>query len=184
MNSFYILLLSFLYVLISPISISELSNESIMYVKIGEKMFLLNLYDNPINKELISLLPLKSVPIEKNNMKYFSLGSEIEEEDSLNVQNLVIKADIGDILLYKRKEIIIVNKKIDFDNINGEYIKLGKTSFTNELYETIKYNKPVYFWNSFNYQNYNEKIKPHEYYTSIMNYLTWKIVTIICFLFL
>ena len=117
-------------------------------------------------------------------MKYFSLSSEIEEEDSFNEPNLVIEADVGDVLLYKRKEIIVVNKKIKFDNLNGEYIKLGKTAFTNELYDTIKYNKTVYFWNSFNYQNYNEKIKPHEYYMSIMNFLTWKIATIICFLFL
>ena len=184
MNSFYILLFSYLYQIISSISINNLSNEGTIYIKIGEKMFLLNLYDNPISKELISLLPLKSVPLEKNKMKYFSLGLEIEEEDSLVEQNLIIQANIGDIFLYQKKEIIIVNRKINFDNVNGEYIKLGYTEFTNELYDVIKYNKPVYFWNSFNYQNYNEKIKPHEYYMSIMNFLTWKIVTIICFLFL
>ena len=74
-----------------------------MYIKIGEKMFSLNIYDNPISKELISLLPIKSVPVDKNNMKYFSLGLEIEEEDSLDEKYLIIKADAGDVLLYKRK---------------------------------------------------------------------------------
>ena len=184
MNSFYILLFSYLYTLISSISIDNIPTEGIMYIKIGEKMFSLNIYDNPISKELISLLPIKSVPVDKNNMKYFSLGLEIEEEDSLDEKDLIIKADAGDVLLYKKKEIIIVNRKINFDNYNGEYIKLGYTKFTNELHDTLKYNKPVYLWNSFNYQNYNEKIKPHEYYMSIMNFLTWKIVTIFCFLFL
>ena len=33
-------------------------------------------------------------------------------------------------------------------------------------------------------KNYNEKIKPHEYYSIMMYFLTWKILTVICFLFL
>ena len=109
---------------------------------------------------------------------------EIEEDSSMLNQDPVIKADVGDIFLYQRKELIIINRKTEFENFNGEYIKLGKTEYTNELYDSIKHNKPVYLWNSFNYANYNEKIKPHEYYMSIMNFLTWKILTVICFLFL
>ena len=147
-------------------------------------MFLINLFDNPIRKEIISLMPLKSIPVEKNNFKYLPLSLEIEEDSSMLNQDPVIKADVGDIFLYQRKELIIINRKTEFENFNGEYIKLGKTEYTNELYDSIKHNKPVYLWNSFNYANYNEKIKPHEYYMSIMNFLTWKILTVICFLFL
>ena len=67
---------------------------------------------------------------------------------------------------------------------NNEYIKLGKTEFTDELYNAIKFNKPVYLWNSFDYINYNENIKPHEHYINIMNFITYKIVTVICYLYL
>ncbi len=183
MNSFYISL--FLCLLSSICSIDNSLSEGIMYIRLGEEMFLINLYDTQIRKEIISLMPLKSIPIDKNNFKYLPLSLEIEEENLLYNQDSIMRADVGDILLFQRKEIIIINRKTDFDNNNGEYIKLGKTEFANELYNSMKYNnKPVYLWNSFNYANYNEKIKPHEYYMSIMNFLTWKILTVICFLFL
>ena len=185
MNSFFISLFIYICCLSSIISIDKTLSESIMYIRFGEEMFLINLYDNPIRKEIISLMPLKSNPIEKNNLKYLPLSLEIEEEYSLYNQDPIVEADVGDIFLFQRKEIIIINKKTNFDNTNGEYIKLGKTDFVNELYDSMKFNnKPVYLWNSYNYADYNEKIKPHEYYMSIMNFLTWKILTVICFLFL
>jgi len=121
-----------------------------MYIRLGEEMFLINLFDNPIRKEIISLMPLKSIPVEKNNFKYLPLSLEIEEDSSILNQDPVIKADVGDIFLYQRKELIIINRKTEFENFNGEYIKLGKTEYTNELYDSIKHNKPVYLWNSFN----------------------------------
>ena len=166
-------------------SINNSLSENVMYIRLGEEIFLINLYDNPIRKEIISLMPLKSIPVEKNNFKYLPLSLVIEEDNSMYNKDFIIQADVGDIFLYQRKEIIIINRKTSFENYNGEYIKIGKTEYTNELYDSMKYNnKPVYLWNSYNYANYNEKIKPHEYYMSIMNFLTWKILTVICFLFL
>ena len=184
MNSFFISLFIYLCSFPSISSVDNSLSENVMYIRLGEEMFLINLFDNPIRKEIISLMPLKSIPVEKNNFKYLPLSLEIEEDSSMLNQDPVIKADVGDIFLYQRKELIIINRKTEFENFNGEYIKLGKTEYTNELYDSIKHNKPVYLWNSFNYANYNEKIKPHEYYMSIMNFLTWKILTVICFLFL
>ena len=184
MNSFFISLFLYLCSLYSIASIDNSLSESVMYIRLGEEMFLINLYDNPIRKEIISLMPLKSIPVEKDSFKYLPLSLEIEEDNSLLNQDLVIKAEVGDIFLFQRKELMIINKKTEFDNINGDYIKLGKTEYTNELYDLMNHNKPVYLWNSYNYANYNEKIKPHEYYMSIMNFITYKILTVICFLFL
>ena len=184
MNTLYISFFLYLSIISSIISLDNQSSENVMYIRSGEKIFSINLYETPIKKEIISLMPLKSIPVEKNNFKYLPLSLEIEEDSSMLNQDPVIKADVGDIFLYQRKELIIINRKTEFENFNGEYIKLGKTEYTNELYDSIKHNKPVYLWNSFNYANYNEKIKPHEYYMSIMNFLTWKILTVICFLFL
>ena len=184
MKSFYFLIFSYFYISISSLSLeSNEINESDLYIRIGEKIFLSILYESPIRKELISLLPLKSNPIEKNNYKCLPLSLEIEEESTNSEINYPIQAINGDIILYKRKELILINNKTSFDNLNGEYIKIGHTEYINELYNLIKNNKPVYLWNSLNYVNYNEKIKPHEHYISIMYFLTWKILTIICFLF-
>ena len=185
MNTFYISFFLYLSIISSIISLDNQSSENVMYIRSGEKIFSINLYETPIKKEIISLMPLKSIPVEKNKFKYLPLSLEIEKDNSMMSQDdEVIQADIGDVFLFKRKEIIIVNKKTEFENFNGEYIKLGKTEFTNELYDIMKYNKTVYLWNSYNYANYNEKIKPNEHYMSIMNFLTWKILTVICFLFL
>ena len=46
-----------------------------------KNIFLTHLYENPIRKELISLLPLKSIPIEKNDYKCLPLSLEIEEDN-------------------------------------------------------------------------------------------------------
>ena len=81
MNSFYISL--FLCLLSSICSIDNSLSEGIMYIRLGEEMFLINLYDTPIRKEIISLMPLKSIPIDKNNFKYLPLSLEIEEENLL-----------------------------------------------------------------------------------------------------
>jgi len=185
MNSFNISFFLYLCVLSLVYSKENSLTENTMYIRLGEKIFSINLYENPIKKEILSLMPLKSIPVDKNNFKYLPLSLEIEKDNSMMSQDdEVIQADIGDVFLFRRKEIIIVNKKTEFENFNGEYIKLGKTEFTNELYDIMKYNKTVYLWNSYNYANYNEKIKPNEHYMSIMNFLTWKILTVICFLFL
>ena len=188
MNSFYFLI--FLGLCSSSLSISENpSSESILYIRLGEEMFSVNLYDSPIRRELISLLPLQSNPINKKEFIHFPLTLEIEEDIEIEIENSavggnsVIELEKGDVVLFQKKELIVINKKIILDN-NNEYIKLGKTEFTDELYNAIKFNKPVYLWNSFDYINYNENIKPHEHYINIMNFITYKIVTVICYLYL
>ena len=68
MKFFSLLIFSYFYVLISSLSLEANEiNESVLYIRIGENIFLTHLYENPIRKELISLLPLKSIPIEKND---------------------------------------------------------------------------------------------------------------------
>ena len=184
MSSVQFLVFFYLYVLAISKEKSNQINTNVLYIRIGENIFSANLYENPIKEELISLLPLRSNPIEKNGLKYLPLSLEIEEDNIMKESNNLMVAEAGDILLYKKREIIIVNKKIDIENLEGEYIKIGHTDKVNELYDLIIHNKPVYLWNSFNYINYNEKIKPNEHYMSIMNFITWKIVMIICFFFL
>ena len=184
MNSIFISIFLYLCSLTFIVSIDNSLNETAVHIRLGEEIFSITLNENPLGIELVYLLPLKSIPTEKNKFIYLPLSLEVENENTFwSEQNSEIEADGGDIVIFQRKELIIVNRKITFDNTNGEYIKIGKTESTNELYDKIKFNKPVYLWNSFNYKNYNENIKPHEHYTLIMYYITLKIVTVMCFLF-
>ena len=67
MNSFYISFFLYLCVLSLVYSKENSSSDNTMYIRLGEKIFSINLYENPIKKEIISLMPLKSIPVEKNN---------------------------------------------------------------------------------------------------------------------
>ena len=190
MNSFFILIFLYLCYLSQSNTNDNPFNESILYIRLGEEMFSVNLYDSPIRRELISILPLRVNPLKKNEFIYLMLRSEIriEKEFEANGQNSIIEAEKGDIILYKKKELIIINQNIILDNNNNEYIKLGKTENTEDLYNSINFNnfnkQSIYLWNSFNYENFKENIKPHEHYNNVMNYITYKIVTLICYLYL
>ena len=184
MSSIQYLILFYLYMLAISKEKENQIDTNILYIRIGENFFSVNLYDNPIKEDLLRLLPIKSNPIEKDGLKYLPLSLELEEGMIMKEPNNIMRVEAGDVLLYKKKEIIIINKEIDIENLEGEYIKIGHTDNVNELYELIIHNKPIYLWNSFNYVNYNEKIKPNEHYDIIMYFITCKIVILMCFFFL
>ena len=53
--------------------------------------------------------------------------------------------------------------------------------------EILKYaekNSSIFLWNTLNYVNQKEKVRPYGYYNSLMNYFTWKVFTFFCFLLL
>ena len=60
MNSLYIIIFLILYYTILTISVEHSLEEDKIYILIGEEIFLVNLNENLITKELISLLPLKA----------------------------------------------------------------------------------------------------------------------------
>ena len=119
MHFFCFLIFSYLYALSTVYSIDNNPKDNNLFILIGEKIFLANLYDNPIRNELLSILPIKSVPYEKNNFRYFPLSTEIEEENMNNEASDIIQAYSGDILLYQRKELIIMNTKKFIENKKG-----------------------------------------------------------------
>ena len=86
-------------------------------------MFSVKLYDNHIRGELISLLPLRVNPLKENEFISLLLPLEIrmEKEFSTVGHNSLIEAEKGDIVLFKRKELIIIDKEIILDNNNNEY---------------------------------------------------------------
>ena len=95
-----------------------------------------------------------------------------------------IQAQKGDLILFKGKEIILLNEDTILINEKGEYLKIGHTKDVDNLFSSICKNKRILLWNTLNYENNLGKVKPYGYYTIIMNYLTWKIFTFFCFLLL
>ena len=184
MSSIQFLILFYLYMLVISIEKENQINTNILYIRIIDNFFSINLYESPIKEELLRLLPIKSNPIEKDGLKYLPLSFELEEDMIIKEANNLMMVEAGDVLLYKKKEIIIINKKMNIENLEGEYIQIGKAENINELYDLLIHNKSVYLWNSFDYINYNEKIKPNEHYNIMMYFITWKIVTLMCFFFL
>ena len=175
----------------SSISVKNSLDSDKMYIFFEEKIFKINLIESDITNELISILPLKTKLIEDdinlNNHKYsIPLLEDIEVSNLIIEQeyNKNIKVTKGDIILYKRRHLILFDEEESFFDENNDYIKIGKMDNVDEFLSTIKNESKIFLWNTLNYQNQKEKVKPNVYYTSIMNYLTWKIFTVFCFIFL
>ena len=98
-------------------------------------------------------------------------------------ENTKIKANKGDLFLFKGKELILLNEEIDIIDENGDYLKLGNKKDVDHLFNSISKNKSILLWNTLNYEDNLEKVNPYAY-NSIMNFFTWKIFTFFCFLLL
>ena len=167
------------------------SDKMYIFLEEKEKTFEINLIENDITNELISILPLKTKLVEDalkiNNHKYnIPLREDIEVSNFILDQdkNKYIKVTKGDLVLYKKRELILFDENDYFLDENKEYIRIGKLNDVNEFLNFIQKDKKIFLWNALNYQNQKEKVKPNVYYTSILYYLTWKILTLFCFIFL
>ena len=155
---------------LSSLSIEEILDSDKMYIYIGEKIFLINLLENEITKELISILPLKTKLIEENpQTSHMKLSIKIETSNYVSMEEELIKGKKGDIFLFQGKEIILLNEPKNFLNENGNYIKIGFLAETENLLDSMKNNKSIFLWNTLNYENHKGKVKPYGYYTNIMN---------------
>jgi len=183
MNSYlYILFFSLFYFTDSKTFNKILDNDK-MYILIGEKVFLVNLLENAMTQELISVLPLKTRLLEDNSItKKFELTTMIETTNLVNEQDKIIQVKKGDLMLFKGKELVLFNEILKINNYEGDYIKIGSIKQVEELNSSIKDKKRILLWNSLNYENHEGKIKPYGFYTSLMNYFTWKLFTFVCFL--
>ena len=180
-----IFILSNIFFVLSSLSIAEILDSDKMYIYIGEKIFLINLLENEITKELISILPLKTKLVEENaHASHMKLSIKIEASNYVSMGEELIKGKKGDIFLFQGNEIILLNEPKNFPNENGNYIKIGFLAETENLLDSMKNNKSIFLWNTLNYENHKGKVKPYGYYTNIMNYFTWKVFTFFCFLLL
>ena len=154
-----------------------------IYISISNNIFLMNLVQNSITEELISILPLKTKLIGENSFQAsISLTTELEIPNVLG--NSAIEGNKGDVILFKGKELIILKENYIISNGNNDYTKIGYIEDVEKLLNLIEKKKKFILWNSLNYENNSRKVKPYGYYTSLMNFLTWKIFTFICFILL
>ena len=182
MNCYIFILLSILFYTVSPLSLETLLKEDIMFIGIEEESFPINLIENPVTRELISILPLKIRQIQNDSKTIkMPLKAYLETIDLVSSLNSTDKANKGDVFIYKGKEIIISNEYTTLNGDKEEYIKIGTCKNTEDLLKKITKNKSIFLWNTLNYENNKGKVKPYGKYNSIMNYFTWKIFTFFCF---
>ena len=182
MNSNIFLLLNILFYSVSAVSLENLLKEDIMLIRIEEESFPINLFESPISKELISILPLKIRQIQNNSATIkLPLKANLETIDLITSTNSTNIANKGDVFIYKGKDIIISNEYTNLTGDKEEYIKIGTCKNTEDLFKKITKTKSIFLWNTLNYENHKGKVKPYGKYNSIMNYFTWKIFTFFCF---
>lgn len=156
-----------------------------LYIFIGEKSFPVNLIKNSVTLELISILPMKVRLLNEDiSSKKLSLSIHIDTSNEISYRNSDISTKKGDIILFQGRELILLNEEKNFKNDNGDYLKIGHIQDMDNLFNSITKNKRIVLLNSLNYETNLGKVKPYGYYTSLMNYLSWKIFTFFCFLFL
>lgn len=176
------MLLNILIYTVSAITFRKSIKENSMYILIGEETFSLNLIENQITEELISILPLKTKSIKKDSAKIkMPLNLKIDT-NIFETENSPIKGKKGDIILFKGEEIIILNESIDLKNESGDFIKIGICENIEMLFNKIGNNKTILLWNTWDYENNKGKVGTFGKYNSIMNYFTWKIFTFFCFI--
>ena len=185
MNTSKTLLLLALFCAVPAISIKSKIENDKLYILIGEEIFLVNLIENSVTEELISILPMKiKLQTENISSKNLSLTIQIDTSNLIASTTSQIHAQKGDLILFKGKEIILLNEDTILSNDNRDYLKIGHTKDVDNLFSSISKNKRILLWNTLNYESNLGKVKPYGYYTMIMNYFTWKILTFFCFLLL
>ena len=179
--NFYLLFLNLFYLVTSLTEKNRIEQDK-MYILISETAYMVNLKEDPITTELISLFPLKAKIIEEDSTsKHMLLNTRIDTDP---IESSTFQANKGDLLLFNGKELILLNESSTINDLNGEYIKIGSVSENEKenLFNSISKNKTIFLWNALNYQNHQGKVKPYGFYNSLMNYFTWKIFTLLCFI--
>lgn len=183
MRSHLVMLSNILFYIAGVFSLENNLEQDLMYLLIEEETFQIRLIENPITKELLSILPLKVKTITKDSTNIeIPLNINMEMLALTHTINGPIQGNKGDVLLFKGKELIILNESSFFINDSGDYIKIGICKETEGILNKIGKNKTVLLLNILNYESHRGKYKPYGNYLSIMNYFTWKIFTFFCFL--
>ena len=133
MNSVFLIISLALYSTLFSLPIQYTLEEDKMYISIGSEAFLINLFESIVTQELISLLPQKTKFKEENGKIILPLNVKIETENYFSGEKFSNKANIGDLFLYKGKEIILITEPKKFWEINSDYIKIGHTNQIGEL---------------------------------------------------
>ena len=183
---FFIFNLSLIY----SLSLSSKSKrQDKLYFLLGHNTFETNLDFNPISIELLNILPMKmNLNLEKNgeikitnqSLKYIPLTSKIES--AKNLETVIDKVNKGDVMIYNGTNLVLCNEDQVIENNNNYYVKIGNISDMDKLFESFKSQKKMILWNRVNYDNHKGQVVTYDYYMRLINYLTWKSLTFVCFL--
>lgn len=188
----FLLLVIFNFSVIYSLSVtSKYKMQDKLYLLLGHDTFEANLDFNPISVELINILPMKinlnlerddEIQIQTKSLKYIPLTTSIES--AKNEETFINKINKGDVMIYNGTYLVLCNEEQVIKNNNNYYVKIGNISDIDTLFGSFKNQKNMILWNRINYDNHKGRVMPYDYYIRLINYLTWKSLTFVCFLFI
>ena len=184
MKLFCLLLIINISIILS-ISFGKINKQDKLYLLLGHNTFSVNLEYNPVSMELINILPMKlkkEAVTENKNLTYIPLTTKIDSFNS--IESNFNEISEGDLMIYNGTFLVLCNKNQTIENNNNDYIKIGKMGKINDFFDEFKSQKNIMLWNSLNYDNHKGQVVPYDYYIRIINFLTWKSLTFVCFLFI
>lgn len=189
MKQFFVLTI-FNFPIIYSLSIATKSKtHDKLYLLLGHETFDASLDFNPISIELINTLPMKinlnlekddELKISNQSLKYIPLATKIES--TKNSETFIDKTNKGDVMIFNGTYLVLCNEDQVIKSNNNKYVKIGNINNMKNLFESFKNQKKLVLWNRINYDNYKGQVVPYDYYIRLINYLTWKSLTFVCFL--
>ena len=85
-------------------------------------------------------------------------------------------------MIFNGTYLVLCNEDQVIKSNNNKYVKIGNINNMKNLFESFKNQKKLVLWNRINYDNYKGQVVPYDYYIRLINYLTWKSLTFVCFL--
>ena len=183
MKLFCLLLLQINISNILSISFKKINKQNNLYLLLGHNAFKANLEFNQVSMELTNILPMKlkkEAVIENKNLTYIPLTTKIDSFK--NIESNFNEIHEGDLMIYNGTFLVLCNKNRTIENDNNYYVKIGKMGKINEFNDELKNQKNIMLWNNLNYENHKGQVVPYDYYRRIINFLTWKSLTFVCFL--
>lgn len=187
----------FISLLISSLISLSLSilpqDQNKLYLIIDGHTFKADLESNELVSNLKGLLPLKIKMFDdesiaksyifSSSLGYVSRGMSKNKNEENKVGEFSSDIQAGDIIMYEGKYLTIF-----YDSFKSEskYVKIGHVDFNDleELRNTLGKKDIDITWITCNPENDDCKVPPSSYFVVDLHFLTWKVLSFLCFLFL
>lgn len=191
MNSKNLFITILILIIINSSNALSHLEEKKLYLIIGSRTFTATLDSNEAVTSLKGLLPLQIKMLDdgkiakshkfSSSLKYVSRGMKGIKQN----EEIIGEAQAGDIVMYESQYLTIFYDKF---NSNQKFVKIGHVDVEGEDMEELKdalgKNDVEILWILCNPENDDCKVPFSSYFVVDLHFLTWKVLSFLCFLFL